>query len=155
MYGVWQCEERNAFVDGWRGAFPGNFKTRTGARGEFFWYSSRLSGRNEWAVSRTRTEGFCEARWGCRCNEIFPAQCGGDRERSQRKRAYFRAAGPESYESWHGLYWSLHLPHVGLPHADWGSDGNAEYRGYFRKSTCDRYFQLLCMAARKSKLYCG
>ena len=29
-------------------------------------------------------------------------QCGGDRERSQRKRAYFRAAGPESYESLHG-----------------------------------------------------
>ena len=38
------------------------------------------------------------------CNEIFPAQRGGDRERSQRKRAYFGAAGPESYESWHGLY---------------------------------------------------
>lgn len=43
-------------------------------------------------------------REGCRCNEIFPAQRGGDRERSQRKRAYFRAAEPESYESWHGLY---------------------------------------------------
>ena len=84
--------------------------------------------------------------------KFTPPHAGRDRRRDKRRAAHCKLPRPQSQKSRHGLRRPLHLSHVGLSHADGGSDGGIERRRESGQGALHRHLQLLCVAAREGEL---